>query len=401
MAMNDKMDVGSDTNPLARKSLGHVLVTGGCGFLGGTILSLLLSRKVCSKLSVIDLRPSPEPKDGVDYHFGDITDESVMHELFTNMKPDVVIHTASPHFNVPSKTIMHKVNVEGTRTILKVSQDTGVKALVYTSSASVISDTLNDLVNADETYPLVMGAQQPEYYTTTKAMAEQQVLAANRTSAHPSFLTCAIRPSGIFGIGDAQLLPQGLTAYYRGQTKFQIGDNENLFDFTEVVNVAHAHHLAAAALLATHERSASGGSAPLDTERVDGEAFLVTNDTPIYFYDFARMAWKTAGDKTLPADVWVLPKGFGLFIATMFEWIFWLFRLGKPNLTRQQVRYSCMTRYYCIDKAKTRLGYKPIIGLKEGVQRAVRDIIRRGAVPNMPKHLIGVVPDDGETKKSR
>ncbi|MGG6495689.1 UNVERIFIED_CONTAM: hypothetical protein NY603_22480, partial [Bacteroidetes bacterium 56_B9] len=67
-----------------------------------------------------------------------------------------------------------------------------------------------------------------------------------------------------------QLIPPGLSAYYKGQTKIQIGDNENLFDFTEITNVAHAHHLATAALLATSEREGKGLAAPLDHEKVDG-----------------------------------------------------------------------------------------------------------------------------------
>lgn len=219
------------------------------------------------------------------------------------------------------------------------------------------------------------------------------MLESNRPAAFPKFLTCAVRPSGIFGVGDVQLLPQGLSAYYRGQTKFQIGDNNNLFDFTEVTNVVHAHHLAAAGLMATVEREDLGQARPLDTERVDGEAFFITNNQPTYFYDFARMCWTAAGDTTKPSDVWALPKEFGLFIATLFEWICWLFKLGKPNLTRQQVKYSCMTRYYNIGKAKERLGYRPVVSLDVGVKRGVADCIRRGVIVAMPEELKGKVPE--------
>lgn len=69
-----------------------------------------------------------------------------------------------------------------------------------------------------------------------------------------------------------------LAPYYRGQTKFQIGDNTNLFDFTENTNVSHAHHLAAAALLTTLDREEQGQSKPLDNEKVDGEAFFITSE---------------------------------------------------------------------------------------------------------------------------
>jgi len=150
------------------KSLGSVLVTGGTGFLGSYVCQQLLERGAATKLSAVDLRPAAEPKNGVEYHFGDITDESAMRDIFEKARPSVVIHTASPHFNINMPEVMYKVNVEGTKTLLKVAQETGVRAFVYTSSASVISNTLSDLVNADETYPYVMGEEQPEYYTTTK-----------------------------------------------------------------------------------------------------------------------------------------------------------------------------------------------------------------------------------------
>jgi sterol-4alpha-carboxylate 3-dehydrogenase (decarboxylating) len=36
-----------------------------------------------------------------------------------------------------------------------------------------------------------------------------------------------------------------------------------------------------------------------------------------------------------------------------------------------------MTRYFCVDKAKKRLGYKPIVGLKDGLKRVVDDRVSR------------------------
>lgn len=372
------------------RSLGHVLVTGGAGFLGNHIVKMLAERNACDRITVLDLRPPTAPIASVDYQQGDLTDYEQMRPLFDAGHFDAVIHTASPVMTASkNREVMRKVNVEGTRVLLRAAQETGVRAFVYTSSASVIHDTQSDLVYADETYPLIMGKQQPEYYTTTKAEAELLVLAANRSPQYPHLLTAAMRPSGIFGEGDVQVLPPGLSAYYKGQTKVQIGSNENLFDFTEVTNVAHAHHLATAALLATADRDAQGLAPPLDHERVDGEAFFITNDAPVYFFDFARMCWAAAGDTTRPEQVWILSKDVGLFLATLMEWIFFLFRLGKPNLTRQQVRYTCMTRYYNIEKAKKRLGYAPLVGLQEGIRRGVADALYRGVVVGQPQELKG------------
>jgi sterol-4alpha-carboxylate 3-dehydrogenase (decarboxylating) len=259
-----------------------------------------------------------------------------------------------------------KVNVDGTKCVIEACQKTDVKALVYTSSASVISDNESDLINADERWPVITGKAQTEYYSQTKAEAEVLVLTANRAAPNTRLLTSSIRPAGIYGEGDVQLIPPILNVYRTKRTGFQIGDNTNLFDFTYVVNVAHVHLLAACALLATY----SSSTMPLDHDKVDGEIFFITNDTPVYFWDFARMVWKAAGSDLGTEHVWVLPQDFALGLGSVMEWVMWT--VGKkPSLTRRQARYSCMTRYYDISKAKKRLGYEPLVGLQEGVERAV------------------------------
>ncbi|KAH8593550.1 sterol-4-alpha-carboxylate 3-dehydrogenase [Bisporella sp. PMI_857] len=346
-------------------SLGNVLVIGGCGFLGHHIVNLLLS-SYTAQISVIDLfttRNRRPDSDGVAYYDGDITKTDDLIAIFKKVKPDVVIHTASPTLVGGSKALYYKVNVEGTKSVIAACEQTGVKALVYTSSASVISDNASDLINADERWPVIPPSSQTEYYSETKAEAEAAVLAANRS---PTLLTCSLRPAGIFGPGDVQLLPPIMALVPQNKTGFQLGDNSNLFDFTYVENVAHAHCLAARALLATTKLSTQ----PLDHERVDGECFFITNDSPTPFWDFARMVFKAAGSDKGTEHVWVISRDVGLVLGGVLEWVMWV--VGRPaKLTRRQVKYSCMTRYYDITKAKVRLGYAPIVGLEEGIKRGV------------------------------
>ncbi len=199
-----------------------------------------------------------------------------------------------------------------------------------------------------------------------QAYAEMAVLGANRTPA--DFLTCAIRPAGIVGDGDVQIIPPMIQAYRSGKTKFQVGDNSGLFDFTYVENVAYGHVLGLQALLHSHRILPT---VPLDHERVDGEAFFITNGQPVYFWDFARAVWHEAGDRTPISQVWKLNKDFAMSIGGILEWVFWA--LGrKPSLTRQQVRYSTLNKYHNIDKARRRLGYSPLVDLDEGIRRGVR-----------------------------
>ncbi|KAI9792321.1 MAG: erg26, C-3 sterol dehydrogenase [Peltula sp. TS41687] len=352
-------------------TLGSVLVVGGCGFLGHHIVSQLLE-SYSAEVSVLDLRVNKNRFPRVSYHAGDITSPTDVRSVLEAVRPQIIIHTASPPMAAGDgdySAFYEKVNVGGTRNLLECAGQAGcVKAFVYTSSASIIHDTVSDLVYADESWPVLRFPVQREKYSHTKGIADDVVLAANRK--YGDMLTTCIRPAGIFGEGDVQMTPGMLAVYDRGLWRVQMGNNENQFDFTYVGNVAHAHILAAVALMNTHARS----TPPSSDERVDGEAFFITNDQPYKFWDFTRAIWAAAGHPVDPKDVWVIPKGLGLLIATLIEWIFWIVFLGtrRPNLTRDKFIYSTLNRTYCIDKAKARLGYGPQVGINEGIERAVK-----------------------------
>ncbi|PTB69869.1 3-beta hydroxysteroid dehydrogenase/isomerase [Trichoderma citrinoviride] len=308
-----------------RGDLGSVLVIGGNGFLGHHIVNQALSSWTCSAVASVDLRCTRNINAGASYHECDITDAARLTELLKTIKPDVVIHTASPTASSDSTTaheLFRKVNIGGTQAVIEACQNSGVKALVYTSSASVVSDNENDLLNADEDWPVIRGAQQKEYYSETKAAAEELVIKANRQE--PSkLLTTSLRPAGIFGEGDVQTLAGFIRAY----------DNKQ-------------------------------------THRVDGEIFFVTNDSPVYFWDFARAVWRAAGSDRGTDGVWEISRGMSLLLGSASELYFGL--VGKtPTFTRLRAMVSTMTRYYNISKAKRVLRYEPLWTLQEGIDRGV------------------------------
>jgi sterol-4alpha-carboxylate 3-dehydrogenase (decarboxylating) len=152
-------------------NLGHVAVIGGCGFIGYHIVQLLLERYPASTVSVLDLRITAnrvqDPR--VSYHAADITDLPGLLALFAKLKPAVVIHTAAiiPDPRIPEKVI-YKVNVDGTKNVIEAARGAGARALVFTSSSSVVVGESGDAYNADESLPVLVGADQPEYYSRTK-----------------------------------------------------------------------------------------------------------------------------------------------------------------------------------------------------------------------------------------
>ena len=349
-------------------NLGTVVVVGGNGNLGFHIINQIVSSWTFDKVISVDLRCSRNRNSQASYHECDITDNAKLSKLFEDIKPSVVIHTASPLANDPKTpfSLFKKVNVDGTQSVVEACQKSDVKALVYTSSASVCCNNVNDILNADERWPVWRYPEQTEYYSETKAAAEEIVVNANRNAPH-KLVTCSLRPAGIFGEGDAQVTPGLLKVLRDGKSHWQIGENDNIFDFTYVGNVAHAHLLAARLLLVT----AAATTSPLDHEKVDGECFFITNDSPVYFWDFARAVWRAAGSEKGKSGVWTMSKSTGVTLGSLSE-VFSKLTGKAPAFTGLRARLSCVSRYYNITKAKELLGYEPLWTLQEGVERSVR-----------------------------
>lgn len=173
--------------------LGTVLVTGGCGFLGSHIVRLLLERYSAptTRVEVLDLRAANNRQAGATYHEGDLTNATSLRAILNSVKPDAIIHTASPVFRAgggkAARDLAYNVNVKGTQTLLTEARAAGVKAFVYTSSASVINDTRTDLINADERWSLVRGKLQKDYYSDTKV---RHPLTTTMVTPTPSNETC-------------------------------------------------------------------------------------------------------------------------------------------------------------------------------------------------------------------
>lgn len=210
------------------------LVIGGSGFLGRHIVNALLARG--DAVSVFDI---VQRHHDVPFYSGDISEEGQVSEALQKSGATCIIHTASPPHGMDDPALYWKVNVDGTKAVISAAVASGVSKLVYTSSAGVVFNGDN-LVDIDERLP--PPAKAMDAYNESKSKAEQMVLEANGKGG---LYTVALRPAGLFGPGDRQLIAGLYEVYENGQTHYQIGDNTNLFDWTYIENAAHAHLLAA------------------------------------------------------------------------------------------------------------------------------------------------------------
>ncbi|XP_037118055.1 sterol-4-alpha-carboxylate 3-dehydrogenase, decarboxylating [Syngnathus acus] len=331
-----------------RPSSKRCAVIGGSGFLGRHLVEKLLERGYT--VAVFDIRQNFEIP-GVSFHQGDLCDLQALLPALKSVS--LVFHCASPSPASDDRGLFERVNIQGTRTVIQACIEVGVQKLVLTSSASVVFEG-SDIKNGREDLPY---AKKPiDYYTETKIKQEKLVLEA--CDKKKGFLTIAIRPHGIFGPRDPQLVPILVDTARKGKMKFIIGDGTNLVDFTFVENVVHGHILAA-----EHLRPDSP---------ICGKPYHITNDEPVRFWDFMSDVLVGLG---YPAPRYHLPYTLVYGLALLL----WLLSLVlrplisfKPTFTPMRVALAGTHHYYSCERAKQDMGYKPPVCLKEGIERTVQ-----------------------------
>ena len=344
--------------------LGTVLVTGGCGFLGAHIVQRLLNDPDGPPASVAIVsrsaskRPNHKQTDPrVTYHRADIANDAAIAALFEQLKPQFVIHTSSPK-NTSDANILQRINVEGTRKLLKYAKACKeTRAFVYTSSDSAQKPS-QELLTEDQAQ-LWDETTFNNPYGRTKAAAETLVLAANGADLR----TATLRVPGIYGENDNNFIPRIMESMRKNEQNMQLGDNKKLFEFLYVESAAEAHVLAAKALLRTN-----GGTRP------DGEAYFITDGQALPFFDFMRQCYAAAGAPVKPEEVKKIPLGLVQMMASIGEWVYMIFTLGtiKPHMRRQEIDHLDAGCHWSIEKARDRLGYQPLIDQDAAIRKTMK-----------------------------
>lgn len=366
--------------------LSPVIITGGCGFVGSHLAEGLLAENPNCQIHVIDLNTARNQVPGVHYHTCDITSSTDVESVFVETKPQTVFHVASPDPLVLNPARFRSVNVNGAKNLLRAAkQIKSVKAFVYTSTSSAIHDNVSELVDADESLPVLQYPAQKRVYTQTKVEAEDEILAANRQDGDSSMLTVSIRPATAFGARDFGFMGKVIAQARAGKANAQIGPGKNYYDVTYISNLMDAHLLAAHALIDAH-----GKAAPPLERQVDGQAFIITNDEPVLFWEFNRAVAASVGMPVKQEDIKVIPYWVAMLAATVSEWSTWIFSFGKKQapITREAVHLSTITRTLKCDKAKRILGYKPKVGVYQGLEECSKWFVEEAKKTERAKKIV-------------
>jgi len=307
------------------------IVTGGAGYLGGTIVRKLVESGKHVRTFVLpndkSVKYIPEQVEIIE---GDLCDMASLERLFSI--PDhsefVCLHIASivsvdPSFN--QKII--DVNVGGTKNIINMCLSPKCKKLVYCSSTGAIKELpkgikIKEVDNYNEED--VIGC-----YSQSKALATQAVMDAVKNDG---LKACVVIPSGILG-------PEDYAIGEITKTQIQILKGELYAGIDGSFNLCDVRDLA------------DGFINAIEKGRI-GESYILANEE-VTFRDFVTLLAEEAGIEPITT---FLPIWLANIMAKTMEFIAKISKT-KPVMTTFSI-YN-LSRNNCFDysKAVKELGY--------------------------------------------
>jgi 2-alkyl-3-oxoalkanoate reductase len=327
-----------------------VLVTGGGGFLGCSIVAALVARG--DRVRSFSRHPHPELKNmPVEQIQGDIADLPRLEGACRGV--EAVFHTAAKPPPWGSYRDYCRTNITGTVNVIDACRRKGVSRLIHTSTPSVIFDG-RDLEGVDESVPYPAGYT--AYYPMTKAEAEKAVIRAGRSDLK----TIALRPHQIWGPSDPHFVPRIIR---RARRLRRIGDGCNRVDTTYIDNAAEAHLLAADSLKANPALS--------------GRVFFISQGEPIPAWDMIDAILKAAG---LPPVKGRIAHRLARAMGYVFEKIYMGLRLPtEPPMTRFVADALAKAHWFDIGAARRELNYAPKVSTAEGIRRLAEWLGKEGS----------------------
>jgi nucleoside-diphosphate-sugar epimerase len=303
--------------------MAHYLVTGGAGFIGSHLAEELVRRG--HKVRVVDSLITGKRQNlahipGVDFLEGDLADIATARRAAEGI--DYVLHQAaipSVPRSVTDPIASNRANVDAALNILVAARDAGVKRLVYAGSSSAYGNTPT-LPKREDMPPAPLSP-----YALQKLVTEQY---CQMFTTLYGFETVTIRYFNVFGPRQDPGSPYSgvislfSTALLEGRRPTIYGDGEQTRDFTYIANVVDG------VLRACEARNAAGQVINVAT-----------------------------GDRVSLNELLGL---LNRLVGTQLEAVYQDPRAGdvKDSLAD-------------ITKARTLLGYSPLVGLEEGLRRTL------------------------------
>lgn len=314
-----------------------ILVTGGTGFTGKALVKRLLD--LGHEVVSLDYREGLKTDEirswGATVVIGSVVDRAVVERCMEGV--DIVHHLAAAfrELDVPN-SFYDEVNVGGTRNVLEAAFKVGVKKFIYTSTCGVHGNVDNP--PGDENAPI----RPADYYQRTKYEAEPLVLEYHRKGM-PAVI---LRPAAIYGPGDPERF---FMIFKRVRKGFfpMFGSGKTLYHPLYIDNLADVMILA------------------MEPGKGDGEAYLIADEEYVEIETLVKKIAQALGVTVKMPHFPVLPL---VIAGHICEKVCKPFKITPPIFPRR-VDWYRQNRAFSIEKAKKDLGYRPLVGLDEGLKR--------------------------------
>jgi dihydroflavonol-4-reductase len=322
------------------------LVTGGCGFLGSSIVRDLVERGVRTRVLALPGEPT-DNIDGLDVELlhGNVLDLDVARRAVEGV--DTVFHAAAIYKGyMVDPTLMYDVNMRGTFNMLEASRRAGTARVVYTASIAAIGrPPKGELGNEQTPYD---GWEVDFAYGRSKY--HSRVLAQD--FGRWGLDVRIICPGIVLGPRDIAPTPSGkliLSAVQLGSGLYTQGGAS----YVDVRDAASAHVLAA-------ERGRPG------------EMYIATAHN-LSHKDFLSTIARVVG-----MEVRMVPVPYALAVNAVRAVHRRAVRRGEePPIAAQMFEYGKRPNYYSNEKAKRELGVQ-FRGIEETIRDAVDYFRHRG-----------------------
>ncbi len=197
----------------------NILVTGGAGFLGMSLVKTLVGFGARPRVLDINTPGDPDLESNIEFIQGDIRNPDTVERVVRGT--DIVFHLAAAVLPTRGKQAYTSTNTGGTRNLLQASLDHNVRQVVHVST-SAIYGIPRQLPVTEESELRPMG-----YYGNAKHQAELLI----QEYRSKGLRVCVLRPRTIIGterLGIFHILFDWIKA---GKKVPVIGRGDNLFQF--------------------------------------------------------------------------------------------------------------------------------------------------------------------------
>lgn len=323
------------------------MVTGGTGFIGSHLVEHLVQRGQQVRMLVRATGGygfkarflCQMTRAGVELVYGDIRDRRAVREAMRGV--DMVYHLAAIMRDWGPRRLFAEVNVQGTENVLWACVQEGVQRIVFTSSIAA-TGLENYPGLKDETFPLTT-SRHP--YCWSKAKAEK---ICHRYATEHNLHITIVRPVYVYGPREFNVGPYIVARLLKRGFRILPGDGRNYHHMVYVADLVRALELAA-------------------QEQAIGQIYLIGGPLTT-----AREVWAALAEAMGTGPIIYVPKTVGYVLAAVMEGTYRaLGRQNPPLLTFFRLGVLTNNNAWDCRKVARELGFRPQVGIREGMRRAV------------------------------